>query len=256
MRRRPITMRWLAGLLFALSVLSPAVPAHAAGEILITQAKANAGNVTPGDSPGFPVTLSLPGTYQLASNLQVPANRDGISITAYDVTLDLKGFRIHGAHVANNGIVGTLNSATIRNGTVAAFKGNGIDLTAHYHIVENMRVVVNGGHGIDVNGRFSLIQDNVVSSNSSGISAVDALIQGNVIVGNTNMGIAAERGTILGNTIASNGRYGILGRPQVPHGPPTLSGYGNNTLVNNNGNFAEVNEHVAPLHPNACDPAC
>ena len=34
------------------------------GVILIDQNKALAGNVTPGDTPGFPVTISLPGSYR------------------------------------------------------------------------------------------------------------------------------------------------------------------------------------------------
>jgi hypothetical protein len=243
------------GFAVALFVLLPTFPVHAAGEILITQAKANAGNVTPGDSPGFPVTLSLPGAYQLASNVTVPAGKDGISITAHDVTLDLNGFRIHGFGVANNGIVGTLNSATIRNGTIALFKQDGIHLTAYYHTVETVRVVGSGGYGIYVAGISSLIRDNVVASNFVGISSVDALIQGNVVVGNANAGITARRSTILGNTIASNGSYGIAGGRPHPHGLHPLSGYGNNTLVNNNGNGAQV-IYAEPLHPNACNPAC
>ena len=81
------------------------IPAHAAGEILITQAKANAGNVTPGDNPGFPVSLTQPGSYQLAGNLTVPAGKNGVVIAAHDVTVDLNGFRIYGSNVATNGIV-------------------------------------------------------------------------------------------------------------------------------------------------------
>ena len=37
--------------LIALFAFALPIPAQAAGEILITQAKANAGNVTPGDNP-------------------------------------------------------------------------------------------------------------------------------------------------------------------------------------------------------------
>lgn len=56
--------------LHTLLVLLPALdliqPAQAAdGQILISQAKALAGNVTHGDAPGFPVTLTQPGSYQL-----------------------------------------------------------------------------------------------------------------------------------------------------------------------------------------------
>ncbi len=41
------------------------------GVILIDQSKAMAGNITPGDAPGFPVTISQPGSYRLSSNLDV-----------------------------------------------------------------------------------------------------------------------------------------------------------------------------------------
>ena len=49
------------------------------GVILIDQNKALAGNVTPGDAPGFPVTITLPGSYRLSSNLIVP-NADTTAI--------------------------------------------------------------------------------------------------------------------------------------------------------------------------------
>lgn len=55
------------------------------------------GNVTPGDSAGFPVTISLPGSYRLSGNLTVPdADTDAILITADNITLDLNGFTIAG----------------------------------------------------------------------------------------------------------------------------------------------------------------
>src|SRR2546423_9959248 len=75
-----------------------AMPAWAVdGVILIDQNKAMTGNVTPGDTPGFPVTISLPGSYRLASNLTVPdSDTTAIRITAANVTLDLNGFAILG----------------------------------------------------------------------------------------------------------------------------------------------------------------
>src|SRR5437660_10259917 len=54
-------------------------------------------NVSPGDTPGFPVTISQPGSYRLSSNLTVPdANTTAILITSDNVTLDLNGFSIMG----------------------------------------------------------------------------------------------------------------------------------------------------------------
>ena len=55
----------------------------------------------------------------------------------------------------------------------------------------------------------------------------------------------------MGNNITSNGSYGIFG-DQIADGRPNATGYGNNTLVNNNGNGAQVVLSVVRLHPNAC----
>jgi hypothetical protein len=62
------------------------------GVVLINRSSALAGNVTPGDTPGFPVTISVSGRYRLSGNLTVPANTDAIDITANNVTIDLNGF--------------------------------------------------------------------------------------------------------------------------------------------------------------------
>lgn len=43
-----------------------------ADEILITQTKALQGGITPGDSPGFPITLTQPGTYKFGSDITPP----------------------------------------------------------------------------------------------------------------------------------------------------------------------------------------
>jgi hypothetical protein len=51
--------------------------ANTKGVVLIDQSRALAGNVTPGDNSGFPVTISQPGTYQL-QRLPVDLNQDGL----------------------------------------------------------------------------------------------------------------------------------------------------------------------------------
>ena len=166
------------------------------------------------------------------------------------MTIDLDGYRIHGFSVANNGIVGSLHTATIRNGLVALFKFNGISLAGDYHVIENMRLVGNASYGIATSGSATLIRGNVVASNGDGILAKNSLIESNVITGNSRVGVRAARSTVLGNTISSNGSYGIFG-DNVADGQQNITGYGNNTLVNNNGNGPEVVLSVVPLHPNA-----
>lgn len=68
-------------------------PKEAEGVILIDQDRALAGNTIPGDQTRFPVSISRPVSYRLASDLVVgPAS--GVVITADDVNLDLNGFTL------------------------------------------------------------------------------------------------------------------------------------------------------------------
>src|ERR1700689_5095189 len=67
------------------------------GVVLINQSNAAAGSITPGDAPGFPITISQSGSYKLSSDLIVPdANTTAIEITAKWVTIDMNGFSIIG----------------------------------------------------------------------------------------------------------------------------------------------------------------
>src|SRR5262245_43423647 len=82
---------------FCILVAIP-IGSHAAnGVVLIDQDRALAGNVTLGDAPGFPVTISQSGSYRLSGNLTVTnVDTTVIQVTADAVTLDLNGFSIIG----------------------------------------------------------------------------------------------------------------------------------------------------------------
>ena len=112
-----LVMLCLAGM-FA---MSPS--AYAREVVLITQAKAMAGNVTPGDAPGFPVSIARPGSYRLTSNLRLQSG-PAIEITADNVSLNLNGFSIIGSNVWPSGeaIVGDDRKyIRISNGSVVGF---------------------------------------------------------------------------------------------------------------------------------------
>lgn len=137
--------RWNSHLLpfaFFTALTIAATPAGAVdGSVLITQAKAIAGAVTPGDAPGFPVTITAGGSYSLASNLQVPAGLTGILVTGVEVTIDLNGFRITGGGGGSGiGINGRQRGLTVRNGTIRAFGGDGISSAGAMLIVSDMRI--------------------------------------------------------------------------------------------------------------------
>ena len=109
------------------------------GVILIDQNRALAGSVTPGDFPGFPISITQPGSYRLSGNLTVAANViNGIEISANNVTLDLNGFHISGpaptcatlGDPACTAVFGVTSFAfnqyktiKVRNGAITGFNG-------------------------------------------------------------------------------------------------------------------------------------
>ncbi len=113
-----------------------AAEAHAVdGVIEINQAKAMAGGVTPGDAPGFPVNLSVGGSYRLTSNLNVAAGGDGSAEDRYGIVaspvsgleeefdIDLNGFSLIGPVTCTFG-VGPVCSPN-SSGSGIGISGNG-----------------------------------------------------------------------------------------------------------------------------------
>jgi len=228
------------------------------GEVLITQAKALAGSVTTGDAAGFPVTLSVPGSYKLASNLFPGPNQDGIVAASSDITIDLNGFVMSGGPAGGtsnslNGIVDAGDRLTVKNGTIGAFQIAGISASRRlYLMIENMRII-NGGAGVtNALGVFTSVQNSVVATNRyTGIECgTSCSIEDNVISGNGQIGIRILSGTVLGNTIMSNGSDGIVGSNRAVD----MVGVGNNTLAGN-GTSQILGNSMGFLHPNVCKPS-
>ncbi len=230
-----------------------ATAAAADGAVLITQSSALAGNITPGDTPGFPITISREGTYRLATSLRVTGGTSAIIVTGPDVVIDLDGFTIHGNATGNVGIASSDSNAisvTIRNGTITGFVGDGINARGDFWIVENMRVLRNSGNGIKIGDNFRA-HHNIISQNKKmGLQCNYAChVEGNVIAQNGDIGLYITTGTALGNTILSNTSYGFYG---------FYAAFGNNTLILNNHDQSgpQVLGAVYPLDPNFCNPAC
>ncbi len=222
--------------------------AHArAGVVAIDQRAALAGRVTPQDTPGFPVTISEPGSYRLTSNLVLPdAAMTAVQITAGNVTLDLNGFSIIGPNVCTAnpitctirgggigimavGDTGVPSPANIRvmNGMVRGMGSHGIRMMGESTVVERVLAVSNGGPGIVV-GNGSVI-DSEARLSGSGTAIVGLHVRGctaannvfgifvrpgGVAAGNTAManeggGISVTNATATGNTATNNVNYGI-----------------------------------------------
>jgi hypothetical protein len=184
------------------------------GVVLIDQARALAGNVTPGDAPGFPVTLSLPGSYRLSGNLTVPVQVNGIVIQNNEITLDLNGFRIFTTEMTAD-IAGITDqqvayrSILIRNGSMTNF---GVAMLSDQVEVREMRIS-NAHFAIHLLGRSAVVTDNRLSDNFIGlrIEGADAIIADNMASRNA-LGILTGSNTVAlisGNNTSFNSYAGI-----------------------------------------------
>ena len=261
----------LLGAALALALASPALAVD--GVLEITQASALAGSVTPGDLPGFPVTLVGPGSYRLTSDLAT----GGVAATGGsdqdDITLDLNGFTIDGGGGLSNGIqLGDGDNWEIRNGTVRGFV-NGIQQQSisDGHRVIGVRVLDNSSSGIAIaNGRGHLVKDcfalrnggsgvvlgaeSTVTGTTSIDNAGDGISTGfgSRVVGNvandnvldaTSDGIQASGDSIvIGNTVDNNSGFGL----SLGFG----SGYAHNSI---NDNIAGTVSGGTEIDGNICD---
>jgi hypothetical protein len=182
----------------------------------------------PGDSPGFPVTITHPNAYSLCSNLVVPdKNTTAIEITAHHVTIDLKGFSISGPVVCSSsdgkltcnttgsgkGIdAHAATDVAVRDGTVHGMGDVGV-VVGPASRVERIRAISNGASGIQFTERTALIADNTVLSNHDHgiLGSQRSIIRGNVIAENGRDGINTQEYCLVSDNLSSrNGNDGIV----------------------------------------------
>ena len=210
--------------------------ADALAQKVITQASALNGNVTPGDLPGFPVTISQSGTFVLGSDLVLPdANTSGIDIQRKNVTIDLGGFSIKGPGVAGHGLgiesfslLGEVAATVIRNGAVSGMGSDGINLAGSGNRIDRITVVKSGVSGI-VAGPASIVTNSRAAGNAGGgiVAGSGSLVESSVAASNK-WGIVADEGcTLLSNTAVDNTLEGFYFE--------SSSGWGRNVASNNNG---------------------
>ena len=201
------------------------VPAFAVdGVIEINQARANAGNITAGDAPNFPVTIAASGSYRLTSDLTVPAGFDGIDVTASNVTLDLNGFNIVslGGGVADGISLQSVQNVEIHNGTIRGFSRDGIfsnTLTLYIRTI-GVRVLNNAVFGIDLEGQGNTVDRcAAINNNNAGIRVFDGSLVINTIArGHSSFGlILAGVGAGYGSCVLT-GNNGGDANPQVSGG--------------------------------------
>jgi len=212
------------------------------GVLLIDQNRALAGNVTPGDTPGFPITISQPGSYRLSSNLVVPnALTSAIRLQASHVTIDLNGFAILGAVDCSGGFLPSCAGApapgpsgappsagdgievpegtyvfnvTIRNGTIQGMGRSGIRLFGDSNLVEYVHTRSNGQTGILIthspDDGMSIVQHCTVQRNGgNGVSLLRGRISNSTVDINGGAGVYMGKGNVANNVISRNAQFGI-----------------------------------------------
>ena len=228
-------------------VAALATAVHAVdGVIEINQARAMAGSVTPGDTPGFPVTITQRGSYRLTGDL-TPGATQGIHISADDVTIDLNGFSIVNPLV---GILGSSgNNITVANGSILSATWTGLEVTGDRSRVERVRVTgtrssPTGFSGIYV-GTSAIVSGCTVSLFSgTGIVGTSGLITGNIVRGN-GAGISLNHGVVTGNLVDDNTNAGLNGG----------AGYAGNTFFLNHPSTGVQVSGGLQLGPNMCNGA-
>lgn len=204
--------RYMRAALFAAVLAAPA--AHA--QVNIDTAAALAGGVTPGDAPGFPVTLSVPGSYRLTSNLTTTllAPSTLVDITATNVALDLNGFTVGGPHTCiANGSVTAGNTCTSGTGNPPLIYIQGRAARIHSGFVDG-----GGGNGIqayfgmtDISGGPT-IEDVIVSNNRERgifLSTSGATLRNVTAVFNKDGVFAGSEALVDGVRASRNNGYGL-----------------------------------------------
>ncbi|MDH5538804.1 MAG: right-handed parallel beta-helix repeat-containing protein [Rhizobacter sp.] len=220
--------------IIALCALSFSALCHAQASepvTVIDQARAFAGSVSPGDAPGFPVTLGRSGHYRLAGDLVVPVDTSGIVISAPNVTLDLGSHTVSGpvqcsrdesllsvqcsAASRFSGVVGISSvgaaGAMIHNGTVKGFAGLGV----HYGegtVLEQLQVHSNAGVGIagagyDTLGVVRAVR--VEHNGGPGIVCERMRIEHAIFASNGGTGVDCRGSWFVDSVTHDNGGYGV-----------------------------------------------
>jgi hypothetical protein len=171
-------------LVIMLALVLPSAALAVDGVVLIDQNKAAAGGVSLGDTPGFPISITQPGSYRLASNLTAPANTNAINITASNVTIDLNGFSVTGT-IVDVGVFGLVNTIFIGGADVSIRNGSVI-LTGTTVMGQGGNAIVAffGGPGTRVTLRDLFVTSTPNASNSSvSLPSAAAILQSNFISG-------------------------------------------------------------------------
>jgi hypothetical protein len=169
---------------------------------------------TPGDgTSSFKITAS--GSYFLIGNVTGESGKNGISVSASNVTIDLNGFAVNGTGGSLDGIhVEPGNSRlTVRNGIITNWGGDGVDevdADSPDGIYEDIRASGNSGDGLRLDEK-SMVRDCKLEHNTGNGLSVNgrATIRNCTASDNGLNGFTFGGGSILDSVALANGNSGI-----------------------------------------------
>jgi hypothetical protein len=169
---------------------------------------------TPGDGTNvFRITAS--GSYYLAAPLTGVAGKNGISIEASDVTVDLRGFTIAGIPGSLDGMVVTAGNSrlAVRNGRVSGWGGDGIDEVeggATDGIYENVHASGNTGDGLRLGNKCTVKSCSLTGNLGYGVSVDGRATFTGCTAGNNGLsGFYFGAGSVLDSLASSNADNGF-----------------------------------------------
>ena len=210
------------------------------GVIEINQARASSGGITPGDAPGFPITISTgtfanePMSFRLTGPLFTSTSADMFEILSPHVSIDLNGFTVGCLlpSCSGRGIVSAEINVSVRNGTVRGF-GEGVLITGNGSYIENVRATGNiiGLHA----GNVCVVRDSIAIGNTEdGIRVGNGcLVSGNTAANNTSDGINTGVGSnVVANTALGNGGRGLNLAVNTAYSQNSINGNTLGTVLN------------------------
>ena len=205
----------------------------------------------PASCAGFPIVLSAPGSYKLASNITGCAAKDGIQFTSGNITFDLAGFSIIGVPGSLDGIknMGGNSQLSVANGSMATWGGTGLNLDgSSASRVDNIIAAGNGIYGMVLGSSSALSGSTVSGSGSNGVVVVSGASNTTIsdcnVDYNGNYGISAADATgviIRGCSVGGNAGAGIdvgafarISDNHVHHNSATGITAGHSCMIENN----------------------
>jgi hypothetical protein len=198
----------------------PGAPAPTMKTLTQVEPRKDVFTLPPGPTSLYLITA--PGSYYLTTNLVSPGGKDGISVMADHVTIDLRGFAIIGT--GNMGM--NFNAISVpnpqvdlmvMNGTIASWSGEGVfaPMTRNSKLLD-LRVFNIGRSALDI-GDGSIVNDCLVYTNgyySYGSPAIKAgnncTVESCVAQNNAGPGISTGNGGLVTDCTANyNNCYGI-----------------------------------------------